>query len=572
MDLPPEHAATAWAATLIETLIRAGVTRFIISPGSRSTPLAAAAARHPAARCLVAPDERGGGFYAAGYGAATRSPAALICTSGTAVANYLPAVVESSLAATPMLVLSADRPPELRDTGANQTITQPGIFGPYVRWQFDLPCPGPETPLVLAAHAAAHAVARARHSPSGPVHLNCMFREPLAPAAATGASLQAAQAVHAPVYAAGEAVLSPEQIDELCARLASARRGILAVGPLTDAAERDAVSSLARALAWPVFADIASGVRSTLLPTLVPYYDLALRENDTLRRAAPDVLLHIGGRMTSTRFLSCARGAAQYVHVAAGPQRHDPAGLATLRIEASPAPLCRTLAGRVTPSADRDLAELLAGASARAEAIFTTFLGDDLSEPACARHIAAHLADGHALFIARSMPIRDMDMFAPPSAALRHVGVNAGASGIDGTIATALGYSDGLAAPVTLLIGDVAFLHDLNSLALVARHPRPVTIVLLNNRGGGIFSFLPLATCAELVDPYFAAAHDLTFGRAAELFGIDYAAPRDLGDFARAYATALAGARHTVLEIAGDRARNHALHARIYEALGEHDQ
>ncbi|HAK94469.1 MAG TPA: 2-succinyl-5-enolpyruvyl-6-hydroxy-3-cyclohexene-1-carboxylate synthase, partial [Planctomycetes bacterium] len=147
----PEQATTAWAASLVATLARAGVARFIISPGSRSTPLAAAAARQQGAGCVVAHDERAAGFYAAGYGSAARRPAALICTSGTAVANYLPAVIEASQADVPMVVLSADRPPELRDTGANQTIAQPDIFGGYVRWRFDLPCPGPDTPPDTAA-------------------------------------------------------------------------------------------------------------------------------------------------------------------------------------------------------------------------------------------------------------------------------------------------------------------------------------------------------------------------------------------------------------------------------------
>jgi 2-succinyl-5-enolpyruvyl-6-hydroxy-3-cyclohexene-1-carboxylate synthase len=567
----PEHCTTSWAATIVDALVRAGVTRFVISPGSRSTPLAVAAARHASARCTVAHDERGAGFYAAGHGAATRVPAALICTSGTAVANYYPAVIEASLAAVPLLVLSADRPPELRDTGANQTIAQPGIFGAYARWQFDLPSPSAATPLALAAQTAAYAVARATHAPAGPVHLNCMFAEPLAPVEAFEAAAQEARATRATAYASAAAMPTADEVDALRARLSSARRGVLALGPLAGAAERGAAHALACALGWPVFADIASGLRSTTLPSLVPYFDCALASPSFSRRAAPDVVLHLGGRMTSVRFAAFARQAADYVHVAESPQRRDPAGLATLRVEASLAPFCEALANGLAPSTDPAFAERCARASARVGALLDKALREDLSEPACARRIAARLPEGHGLFLARSMPVRDMDMFSPPGAAPRPVGVNWGASGIDGTIASALGFADGLGRPVTLVIGDLAFLHDLNSLALAGREAHPLTIVLLNNRGGGIFSFLPLETCAELVEPYFAAAHDLTFGRAAELFGLAYAAPRTLPEFDRAYDEALRAPRPALIEVASDRAQNHELHRRLSAAFTELD-
>lgn len=563
----PEQATTAWAASLVATLARAGVARFIISPGSRSTPLAAAAARQQGAGCVVAHDERAAGFYAAGYGSAARRPAALICTSGTAVANYLPAVIEASQADVPMVVLSADRPPELRDTGANQTIAQPDIFGGYVRWRFDLPCPGPDTPPDTAAVAAAAAVARAIAPPAGPVHLNCMFREPLAPCAPPPAG-----AARAARYTPAEVMPPEAEVAGLAGRLGAAHKGVLAVGPLRGRDERDAVCALARALRWPVFADAASGLRADSTPGIIPFFDLALLPPDAAARLAPEAILHAGGRMTSTRFLSLARAAGEYIHIADSPRRRDPASLVTLHVQASLGRIASDLAARIRSAADAAYLDELRRLSARAGAIVERVLGDELSEPACARLIARRLPDGHGLFLARSMPVRDMDMFAPAAARPRAVGVNWGASGIDGTIASALGFSDGLDAPLTLFTGDMAFLHDLNSLALLARHRHPVTIVLANNGGGGIFSFLPLGTCAEFVEEYFAAAHGLAFKSAAELFGIPHAAPADMRGLEDAYASAARGRTPAIIEVAGDRARNLDLHRRLYAAVTEDDQ
>ena len=560
----PEPAAGAWAASLVATLGRAGVERFVISPGSRSTPLAVAAARQRGARCVVAHDERAAGFYAAGYGRAAGRPAALICTSGTAVANYLPAVIEASQADVPLIVLSADRPPELRATGANQTIDQPDLFGRYVRWRFDLPCPGPDTPPDTAAHAAAAAVAHAVAPPAGPVHLNCMFREPLAPGdrCVPGAARPA-------LYTRADVMPPEADVAALAERLGTARTGVLAVGPLRGREERDAAAALARALRWPVFADAASGLRADSIPGLIPFFDLALLPSGAAGRLAPEVVLHAGGRMTSTRFLALARGAGHYIHIADSPRRRDPEGIVTLHVQASLGRLAGALAAAIRPAAEGAYAAELRRLPERAEAAVDRVLGDELSEPACARLVARNLPEGHGLFLGRSMPVRDMDMFGPPLAGPRAVGVNWGASGIDGTIASALGFADGSDAPLTLLVGDMALLHDLSSLALVARHRQPLTLVLLNNGGGGIFSFLPLESCADLVEEYFAAAHGLAFKSAAELFGLPYAAPADLPGLRAAYTAAAQGRMPAIIEVAGDRARNRDLHRRLYAAVTE---
>lgn len=607
-----ENLNILWAQLIVEECVRGGVTLFCVSPGSRSTPLAVAIARNPRARAAVFPDERAAAFYALGYARSSGSIAACVCTSGTAAANYLPALVEASYDGVPLLLLTADRPPELRETGANQTIRQPALFGDLPRWSFDLPCPDEAISPAFVLSTVAHAIFRARSSPAGGAHLNCMFREPLAPAPDGRAPFErylepvAAQlAQNSPFteYIAFDAAsaLSDATAKRVCDALLEAKFPLLVVGRLRSQAERDAVLRLASALNVPVLPDIASGLRlsaPSAVSCLVPYFDQTLLAPDAFGGvkteakpdAKPDAVLHIGGSCVSKRLLQWLDHAkpTQYIILDETPFRRDANHQATMRIHAPIVAAAEALTRTARAVPTSEAAQAIMRSSAAVEQELEEYLNTELSADAPISEITAAMIvsraieNGAGLFLSNSMPIRDMDMYA-----LRRsddgyiaVGTNRGASGIDGIIASAGGFAAGLGAPATLMIGDIASIHDLNSLLLAQENPAPLIIVLLNNRGGGIFSFLPIASETAIFERFWGTPHKANFQAAAEFAGLAYAAPKTAPEFERAYALALERARNesrsTLLEILVERQDNavthRALQQRIIRRLRENAQ
>lgn len=557
-----------WAELLVEELIRCGVTHFCIAPGSRSTPLTMAAAAHPRAHTVVHYDERGTAFFALGYARATGRPAAWITTSGTALANGYPAIIEAATDGVPMLLLTADRPPELRQTGANQTIDQVKLFGDAVRWFFDLPAPTEDIDPAFVLTTVDQAVYRATGSPAGPVHLNCMFREPLVPdgptAYAEGLDSWRGQSKPFTSYAAKKTLPEEQDVQQLAAQMQSAR-GLIVAGPLKNASEAVAVQKLAARLGWPLVPDVLSGLRlgSSKNATAVAFYDQVLGSEAFQQQMAPDVVLHFGGRPTSKRllhFLSRHRPEV-YAAVQSGPSRYDPSHQVTHRFEAATAAFCKMLAPNVQQTSS-DYLQRWRAASDAVEAVIAQQLDTaTLSEPGVARLIAQHIPAGHGLVLASSMPVRDADMFASPGGAAVPTAANRGASGIDGLVATAAGFAAGRAAPATLLIGDLALLHDLNSLALLRKHP--VIVVVVNNDGGGIFHFLPVAQQQQVFEPFFGTPHGMTFEHAAWQFGLAYHQPQDATVFAEIYQKICAEAASAIIEVLTERTANHALHTEL---------
>lgn len=572
-----------WADLIVDELVRSGVDMFCLAPGSRSTPLTMAVAAHPKARHVMHFDERGTAFCALGYGRARGRPAAWITTSGTAVANGLPAVVEAATDGVPLLLITADRPPELRDTGANQTIDQVKLFGAYVRWQFDLPVPTTEVDPAMVLTTVDQAVYRAQRTPRGPVHLNCMFREPLAPdpddPGNDGAPVPRRRDLRPfTTYTPTRAAVDPDAIEQLWASLRDVERGIVVAGRLDSFAQADAVRWLADVLGWPLLPDVTSQLRlgrAGYAETRVGYYDLILADEAFRDGVRPDAVLHVGGRSTSKRLMHFLQQVQPhpYVVVRDDPARLDPNHQVTLRVEADVISFCRHLAERVQAEADRpppgawrDVWKAASGAAGRhLDAFFAQ--QTTLSEPLVARCISRTIPEGHGLCLASSMPVRDMDMFALLDGAPAFVAANRGASGIDGTIATAAGLVLGLEGPVTLVVGDLALLYDLNSLALLRQLPAPLVVVAVNNHGGGIFSFLPVARHADVFEPFFGTPHDLDFASAAGLFGIDYARPQTPEALEEVYRAACRRATSTLIEVTTDRAENHALHVRLLDEV-----
>ncbi len=538
-----ERLNVAASQAVIDACVRSGVDHFFVAPGSRSTPLTLALARRTDVVITRHFDERGLAFAALGYARASGRTGAIVCTSGTAVANLMPAVVEASLDHVPMLVLSADRPPELRDFGHNQTIDQVRLFGTATRWFADLPCPSEDVPLAFWSRTIAHAVAR---SSDGPVHLNMMIREPFGHP--DDAADDAADAAVIPTITA--AVANPIHPWTIPAGPTL----VVAGGCSRD--EALAARRLADRLSSPLLSDISNGVRGDLTPPMLA--------DDSL--PSPDVVIHVGQRVVSKRYPAFLRSRAprHVIHLTRFSDRHDPALAVTEIRQGDLVGLCDA-AVAAAGGHDGLRRPWLTKAAAARQRIERVLSGEPrLSEPGAAWDLARQLPDGSALFLGNSLTIREWDCFAHwPVSQTVFTGANRGASGIDGLVATAVGFALGHHRPTTAVVGDLSALHDLNSLALMASSPVPVMLVVVNNDGGGIFQFLPVAATAPHFEPFFLMPHGRTFGEAARMFGLDHHPVSDRASLRSAYAAAIAAGRSCVIELSLDGRETRPLHEQL---------
>ncbi len=577
----PANINYLWSEILVEELVRNGVRRFVISPGSRNSPLVLAAANHAEAETTVHTDERGAAFYAQGYAKSGGKAAALIATSGTAVANFYPAVCEASQSAIPMILLTADRPVELRDTGAPQTMKQANIYGDYVRWSLDLPCPTTEIKPQFVLTTVDQAVHRATRSPAGPVQLNCQFREPLAPQGSGEdftnymRPLDQWEKSDRPFteYSVPKLRINPEELEEIIDKIAHSKRGLIVGGPMPAFAKRENIRQIAARLKMPVLADVASGLRfgRGVAENVMAHYDYVLREEAFCENNLPDLVLHFGGMPTSTplnRYLK--KSSPEYIYVNNTPFRQDPLHQVTRRLEMEPDEFCKLLADRNVDSASDLLPDFQ-----KAERIAAETLGSLLSaEQGCselgiARSIINNLPENHNLYLANSMPIRDADASGLKRDAAMQVGFNRGVNGIDGTLASAAGFAAGNGRPTTALLGDLALLHDLNSLLLVRNSGFPITVVVLNNNGGGIFSFLPIAEKNPHFEEFFGTPQNVTFEHAAAQFGLDYHKPHSMAEFEAVYREAVSVHKSALIEIQTERNANREAHKRIWQRVND---
>ena len=490
-----------WADVGVRTLRRLGLTHVVISPGSRSTPMAHAFAESADLNVTVALDERSAGFIALGVAKATRRPAALLCTSGTAVANYLPAVIEARMSATPLIVLSADRPPELRECHSGQTVAQNGIFGGYPVWAAEAAVPG--TDLTLLRHwrqLLVDAWQRSQGPLAGPVHLNLPFRDPLAPSdaekgfkAPAGLNLETFTAV--PPCGIVRPTLTPATVAGL---LPKTERGVIVVGPHAFE-DRDesatALRELSQLTGWPILADGAGTLRGDLAgdATLVSGYDLILRDAKSARALRPDFALFVGPLPTSKVLRAWLKETDLHTMQIGRPGEnvdptHSRGSRLDARLTASSAEIVRrsTAYGKAWQKAQQTAAKKLS----RIVNVDWPFEGRVVSL------LDEALGPDDRLFVGSSMPIRDVEWFYHPPGPGPEVLTNRGANGIDGTVSTALGASlDG--KRTVLLCGDLTFLHDSNALLSAYGHRGDLTVVVINNQGGGIFNHLAVAQSAR---------------------------------------------------------------------------
>jgi len=585
--LPPNRNV-AQAEVLLEALVTAGVREMCLCPGSRSTPLAVAAAAVPALRVRVHMDERAAAFFALGLAKATRSAVALVCTSGTAAANFLPAVVEASFARVPLVVLTADRPPELRDWGAPQTIDQVRLFGSHVRWFAELPVPEPTRALLHHARAVgARAVAVALEDPRGPVHLNLPYREPLEPVRIE--SDVDALAGHDPgTLPTQPRVIAPRPVppatlvERLAAEIRHVRRGVLAVGPQDDdPALPEALARLARAACWPLLADGASQLRTGPYAAEAPVcgaYDAILRHEPFAAAHVPQLALRFGPPLTSqaaNRWLERSpETELRLIDPAAA--FLDPSHRAAEVLCIDPVAFCHAVAERLEarpPVGIGTWLDSLLAAERVAQSALAAALGAEptLYAPAVVRALAEALPDGAALFVSNSMPIRDVDGFLAPGPRQLRVLSNRGANGIDGIASSALGAAAGIDGPVALLTGDLAFLHDVGGLLAAKRYGLSLVCVVVNDDGGGIFSYLPIAEFGEAVhfEERFTAPHGVDLARVTALAEGVHMRVRRPGELALALKQSVGAHGLRVIELAILRDAQVAHHRVLWDAVAQ---
>ncbi len=587
----------------VDELARCGLRDACTSPGSRSAPLVLSFAREPRLRCHSHIDERCSGFFALGLAKSSGLPVAVTCTSGTAAAELMPAAIEAHEAGVPLLLLTADRPPELRECGAGQTIDQVKLFGSAAKWFFDVgtheldgDAPGAQAADVDGGVAGAARLRWVRalacraywntlEGRPGVVHLNFALREPLVtdeplPSDRSGRPEGLPYLRRAPALL--EAQDGMVELRELVAR---SRRGVVVAGrheratPLGEAA-----AAFCSAVSWPLLADPLSGARRG--ETAVAHYDALLRDAAFAAGTRPDLVIRVGDLPTSKPLREWLAGLGDTPQAVLDPEGvcRDPSAVLDRSLALEPAhalgELARALADPGAPRpADPDwLAGARSADERAAEAILGVLAADGLSEPAVAAELGVLLPAEATLFVASSMPVRDIETFWPVRPDPPRVLCNRGANGIDGTVSSAFGAAADDRGPVVLLIGDVALAHDIGGLLAAQRLRLPLTIVLLDNGGGGIFDFLPVARAAIAREPggeqdlytrHIATPTGLDFARAAELYGFEHRLVGDVVAFRAALERALTERprRARIIEVRSDRAANVELHRRVWDAV-----
>ncbi|MFP4157145.1 MAG: 2-succinyl-5-enolpyruvyl-6-hydroxy-3-cyclohexene-1-carboxylic-acid synthase, partial [Opitutales bacterium] len=525
--LSRSNVNAAWGALTMEVLARLGVETVVTSPGSRSTPLTLAAVRNARLEALTQLDERSAGFFALGLAKRTRRPVALVCTSGSALANYTPAVVEASMSGTPLLLLTADRPPEQQDCHSGQTIAQGQFYGGYVRHFHQLALP--ETALfTYLRQTLVHAVAQTMQPRPGPVHLNFPFRDPLAPDGAAAPVCDADQLEAAAVVPTRltEPVRASSGLDAIAAeRLMSHQRGLIVVGaenpPEGDEAFADGVALLAQKLGWPVLSDVLNPLRHHLgsNPALVTSYDRFLREHETAAALRPTAVLQIGilptskvlrnwlgTQHTSTFLLTRSGENTDPLHRIATPLLGDALALAELLPQQTIAPEW----GSRWEQAERTTRSDLDDALAPMEEPF---------EGKVAWLLSQHAPIRASVFLANSMSVRYAESFWKPGSRAHSIYCNRGANGIDGTLSTAMGVAH-RGRPAICLSGDLAFLHDSNGLLCAGQLSGSLTVIVIQNNGGGIFEYLPVAGQKEVFESHFATPQSVDLALLCQAHGV----------------------------------------------------
>ncbi len=590
----PANPTHVYVGAFVDELQRAGVRNVVICPGSRSTPLAMAFAAQPGMRIWMQVDERSAAYFGLGMAKRLCQPVALLCTSGTAAANFMPAVVEAKLTHVPLLVLTADRPHELRDNGAPQSIDQNRLYGIYVKWFVEIALPeATNVALRYIRTIAVRAAASVQANPAGPVHLNFPFREPLTPEPIPGQSLPPIEQRdlvawqgrpdNAPFVEVREAPLdvpAATTMGYLMDMVRGARRGLIIVGPNDDLALVEPIVRLARHLGYPILADPLSQLRcgDHDQVMVLSSYDAFLRIDSFIESAQPELILRFGAMPTSKplllylkRYASCP-----LVIIDGHGGWEEPTQLASELFHANPAALCQALLDQreeIQPSVSQAWLTTWQDADKVTRQTLQHAIQDfnELFEGRVFTELAGLLPDGTTLYTGNSMPVRDLDTFFWCSEHRIRIMGNRGASGIDGVVSSALGASAGAGPnePTVLVLGDLSFFHDLNGLLAARLYQLDLIIVLINNDGGGIFSFLPQAAYPEHFEQLYGTPTGLDFRLAVQMYGGQFQREESWEQFRKAVSQGLNTGGLHVIEIPTERTSNVKMHRQLWEVIGK---
>lgn len=519
-----QESLTVYLAAFVAELVDSGVQDVVVSPGSRSTPLALMMAEHPGLRLHIQIDERSAGFFALGIAKAARKSVALLCTSGTAPANYYPAIIEANISRVPLIVLTADRPHELRDVGAPQAIDQIHLYGKQVKWFVEMALPEGSSELIRYAQTVcARAVATSEMTPAGPVHLNFPFREPLLPQLENPDIFTEKNRLNGSIsIQTGELSLTENQFQFLADKWTGVTRGVIICGPIDYPALTEAVTLLADKLQFPILADPLSQLRSGTHSGehIVDTYDTFLRNEEAKSTLKPDIIIRFGAMpisKTLSIFLKENSHSQQYVIDGGGGWR-DPNALTTEMIYCDEVIFCESIQEKVATRNPSDyLGKWQRLNNHTKHHVSLLNEGSELNEGKLFYKLSTLLPYESTLFVGNSMPIRDLDSFFHFNDKSVRIIANRGANGIDGIVSTALGAAT-ILQPMYLVIGDLTFFHDLNGLIAAKIHNIPIHIFLINNNGGGIFSFLPQAAQPKHFERLFGTPLDIDFEHAVKMY------------------------------------------------------
>ncbi|MBE4908408.1 2-succinyl-5-enolpyruvyl-6-hydroxy-3-cyclohexene-1-carboxylic-acid synthase [Bacillus luteolus] len=573
------NALTTYVASFIDELVRVGVTTAVISPGSRSTPMAILMAEHSNMDVYVNIDERSAAFFALGIAKEKKTPVAILCTSGTAAANYYPAIVEASISRVPLLVLTADRPHELRDVGAPQAIDQIHMYGKYAKWFVEMALPEDTNEMIKYARTmAARATGKSLTAPAGPVHLNFPFREPLIPNIDAD-SLWNKGTFNNPKHvnvSIGRPVIDESLKSYLFELLSSYEKGVIICGEQVSEEFSEYITKVASLFGFPILADPLSQLRSGSHSKeyIIDCYDTFLRNQDFTKTYQPDIIIRFGAMPISKALLQYVKaneGCKQIVIDSDGGWR-EPTLSASEMVYCDEIKFCEAM---LALGQNKDIAKtnwtndwILINEITMSE-LMSIQKEEVLAEGKVIVELKRLLPTNSTLFIGNSMPIRDVDSFFTNTEKALKIMANRGANGIDGTISTALGVSASSSDRLVLVIGDLTFFHDLNGLLAAKKYSIPITIVLINNNGGGIFSFLPQAKEEKHFETLFGTPLDLDFEHVVKMYGGNFTRINTWESFEMELLLADEKQGISVIEVPSVREENVTIHRTLWNRVSQ---
>lgn len=565
-----------WSSLIIDEFCKNGITQFYLSPGMRNAPLVAGLVHlqkfDKKIEIILCIDERGASYRALGYSKATGKPAVLICTSGTAMANYMPAVVEAKKSNLPLIILSADRPAELTFCDDNQTIDQTKFFGDFIQGQMNLGAPTVDISPLAMTSSLSNLIHKSLFPQKGPVHFNCAFREPLEDTIVPVptdylnlAKIQIERSGPSTKYVNLETRPDKETLAEIASLLKNSKTGLLVIGSLAPYESTEVVQEFVKNLNWPTYFDVSSSLKYAfnLSDGALPTFDHPEFQNELVNNP-PQTVFHIGGRLTSKHYYSFLKKVPQInlITLSLNLEKEDPSHHTKIRLNSHINSTLESIMGHF------DGMKLPKKSLSLDFQSFTKNkikLIDDgpLAYPSISKTIIDNIPDNSILYIGNSTVVRTFDAyFSYENKKTLKIATNRGVSGIEGFVASTAGLIDGIKKEVYLIVGDVSFIHDLNSLLFLKDIKTPMKIIIVNNDGGGIFTLLPIHKEKSVLD-YITSPHGQNFKQIAASFNIDYVEARDRNQFSEAFKSMQSKDHHTILEVFID----HETNKSVYDQL-----